>query len=232
MKRKPKTKLGTENFSVELEKHGGDTSGSQEAGSWGSSHLRRLRVVDVSTKRAVWPGMERKPTKPSEADEPVASPAALEAAEPAALVAEPAAEDAEPAILLAALEADSPTLEADSEASEATLEAEEAAPPPTPKMVVAAEVVMVESPLVMVVAKEEVVMAEEDSAVAEPVSEPEAEPVAEEAPDCGHVRLETGKLEEWEELTTTVVGMLTPAAVCEDTVGQFRVEIPRLRRAI
>jgi hypothetical protein len=195
VKEEPKTKLGIVDFSVNLEKHGGETSSGQEAGSRGSSHLRGLRVVGVSTKRygPARQGEERL-TKPSDW-ELVASPAALEAAEPAASVAELTAPDAELPMLEAALEADSPTLEADSEASEAALEAEEAAPPPTPKIVVAAEVVMVESPLVIVVAKDEVVMAE-DSAVAEPLSEPEAEPVAEEAPDCECVRLETCKLDE------------------------------------
>lgn len=60
---------------------------------------------------------------------------------------------------------------------------------------------MVESPLVIVVAKDEVVMALEDS-VAEPLSvaEPEAEPVAEEAPDCGCVRLQTLRLQEGRSL--------------------------------
>lgn len=173
------------NLSVNLEKHGSDTSSSQEAGSRGSSHLRRLRVDHVRTKRnGPTQQGEGQLTNPSD-EELVASPAALEAADPAALVAEPAAPDAELAILEAALEADSPTLEADAEASEAALEAEEAALPPTPKMVVAAEVVIVESPLVMVVAKDEVVMAL-DASVAEPLSVAEsvAEPVAEGVTDC------------------------------------------------
>lgn len=39
--KEPRTKLGFVNFSISLEKHGGDTGSSQEAGSWGSSHLRR-----------------------------------------------------------------------------------------------------------------------------------------------------------------------------------------------
>lgn len=47
----PRTKLGFDDFSVSLEKHGGDTGSSQEAGSWGSSHLRRLRVGNVRTER-------------------------------------------------------------------------------------------------------------------------------------------------------------------------------------
>lgn len=118
-------------------------------------------------------------TKPAEVLE-VALDAALEAAEPAELVAEPTAEVALPAAELAALEAELATLEALLEASLATLEAAleaeaaaleaellaseaalEAEPeaPPTPKMVVAAEVVIVELSLVMVVANVEVVMA-------------------------------------------------------------------------
>lgn len=195
-----KQKLGIVNFSVNLEKHGSDTGSGQEAGSRGSGHLRRLQVHVVRRKRykRSEPTGRIQLTKPA-AEELVASPAALEAAEPAASVAELTAPDAELATLEAALDADSPTLEADSEASEATLEAEaeaEEPAPPTPKMVVAAEVVMVESPLVMVVAKDEVVMALEDS-VAEPLSvaEPEAEPVAEAEPDCGCVRLQTCRLD-------------------------------------
>lgn len=215
-----KTKLGFVNFSMNLEKHGGDTGSSQEAGSWGSSHLRRLKVGNVSTKR-YGPSRQGRGqlTKPAD-EELVASPAALEAAEPAAPEAELAAPDAELAALEAALEADSPTLEADEEASEAALEAEAPAPP-TPKIVVAAEVVMVESPEVMVVAKDEVVMALEDSvaeplSVAEPEAEPVAEPVAEGVPDCGCVRLHTCRFRHGKELTMTVVGMSTPAAVCHE----------------
>lgn len=194
-----KQKLGIVNFSVNLEKHGSDTGSGQEAGSRGSSHLRRLQVHVVRKGyEGSGPTDRSQLTKPA-AEELVASPAALEAAEPAASVAELTAPDAELATLEAALDADSPTLEADSEASEAALDAEaeaEEPAPPTPKMVVAAEVVMVESPLVMVVAKDEVVMALEDS-VAEPLSvaEPEVEPVAEAEPDCGCVRRQTCRLD-------------------------------------
>lgn len=46
-----KTKIRNRKLLDKLEKHGGDTGGGQEAGSWGSSHLRSLRVVDVRTNR-------------------------------------------------------------------------------------------------------------------------------------------------------------------------------------
>lgn len=89
---------------------------------------------------------------------------------------------------------------------------------------------MVESPLVMVVAKDDVVMALEDSvaeplSVEEPLAEPlsVAEPVAEGEPVCAYVSLKCGGLTEGGELTTTVVGTDTPAAVCrEDTNVSFQ----------